>query len=169
MCLAQKTCSSSVLHPVVTSLGTEVPSSAFCQRWVDSLCSEKTFHHSSKHSLWMPDQEVVRWDGCTSVCFKSRQVAQSEATVNPMEGLFLCTGPEDLCCLCLQGLLEQVLAARDHCTQTPNQARALWSVCGPVPRTYIFCCLFSGSSFPVSMPNLLINKGGSPAHTRIPH
>lgn len=117
-------------------------------------------------------QIKTRCDGMQFCLFKSHLVVQTEATVNPTEGLFLCTDTEDLCCLSpstgtpwatVTSLTE---AGHLHTDAKPGQGQgSVWNVRDPVPRTYIFCCLFSGFSFTVFTPNLFINKEGSPAHT----
>lgn len=112
----------------------------FCQRLVDSLCSQKTFNHSSKHTLNARSRYVVM--GCSYVRFKSHQVVQTEATDNPTEGLFSCTDLRTSAAfLQLQGLPEQQLWRRGTtCTQTPNQARER-ALCG------MCVILFQGPTF----------------------
>lgn len=104
--------------------------------------------------------------GCNSLCFKSHRAVQTKAADNPTEGLCLCTDTVDLHCLSPPtGTPWAMITAKGNhlCTKPGQGWGSVWNVCDPAPTTHNFCCLFSGFSFTVFIPNLLINKGGSPS------
>lgn len=168
MCLAQKTCSFSVLYPVVTSLGTEVPSSAFCQRWVTLFVAKRHLITllNTLYSVNTRPWQVVKGAVLSALkvtrLFREKpqstlwKVFSSALILKPLPPFFI-----------HGDFLSNSCGTRGHLHPSTKQG-SVWDVCDPVPRTYIFCCLFSSFSFTVFKPNLLINKEVFSVHTH-PH